>query len=666
MATVADRPSLSPRLRQGPPARTPQAERELRAGLTGTSLSRRLFRGLRRWVAWGEIWARTRPASFAFVHCAALMALVFAVFVPGYDTNDDAVMNMIAAGRGVTLVPDEHLVFTNVLIGRALKALYTAIPAAPWYGIYLFTVHWLANAAVLFALIAPRYNRSRLRLFWCFFLCAELYFINNVQFTTTAYCAGAAGVLLTLLPLHQRWPGGLRIDRRTVAIFACAALLLILCGLIRVDAFWLVAALALPVGAIFAVRHRRPILACAACTAVGLLGFAGVWSAERYHHAYYEQDPEWAKFYRYNQLRVKFNDEGWIHYAPDTEHVFRAVDWSQADYAMMMSWFYDDPVVYSEENLRHVLEAHPWQAARATPEMVGVSIWAVIKHRTSQAIFCALPLLLFLVERRRGNYLVVGVSLATAVALLGYLIVFRKEPPPRVFLPILAFPLLICIFTAQFSRRWFAQGAPRLRLWFKWGAGELSQARGFTGQPYRWLVNCAVVLLVVGTAIHTYTQYRRGRERLKEQRYYREILAAMKTESDRERLFVCWSSCFPYESLAPLGRQAELNGVRFLALGWPQRTPFSERMKAHFGITDLAKSLYTREDIFQVSHKFCMSLLGTYVQEHYNTQVEAVGWYYSQRCILVRMMRQLPAWIPLDSPRDPTNIASPANVSPRR
>ena len=104
-------------------------------------------------------------------------------------------------------------------------------------------------------------------------------------------------------------------------------------------------------------------LVAGGCLAL-VLGFAA------YNDAYYERVPEWRHFLSYNKLRIIFNDYEWTSYTPQTAHIFEEVNWTENDYSMIASWYYDDPVLYSEERLRHVLDSYPWRSQRLT-----VSYW---------------------------------------------------------------------------------------------------------------------------------------------------------------------------------------------------------------------------------------------------------------------------------------------------
>src|SRR5690242_9503375 len=151
--------------------------------------------------------AMRAPLMCSLLAVFALLTISVVVFQPSYDTNDDVFMTMIAAGRGFCPAPDEHLVFTNIIIGRGLKHLYTLWPDVPWYGGYLLAVHYVAQVAVCYCVLATRPRRAvapfapdralsrrhsfrrRLGLYVTYFVIVELVFLNNLQFTTTAFLA---------------------------------------------------------------------------------------------------------------------------------------------------------------------------------------------------------------------------------------------------------------------------------------------------------------------------------------------------------------------------------------------------------------------------------------------------------------------------------------------
>ncbi len=160
-------------------------------------------RGLQSFVVKIEALASKKPLAFATLLVTGLFAAVIFAIPPAYQTNDDAIMNMVAAGQVITLEPDEHLFCTNVIIGKLLKSLYLRYPDFSWYGWYLVATQWIATIALVYCFLQPNYSRSRLFYFLLYFLTAGIYFIVNLQFTTTAMLSVLAGVMLLLLILRS-------------------------------------------------------------------------------------------------------------------------------------------------------------------------------------------------------------------------------------------------------------------------------------------------------------------------------------------------------------------------------------------------------------------------------------------------------------------------------
>jgi hypothetical protein len=344
----------------------PEALRPMQASPTlKTKIDPRRIRRLRESMALlvgsFEQFARRAPGCFSLLTVAGLFALALATLSPSYDTKDDPWMAMFAAGKGASLGPDEHLVFTNVVIGLAVKFLYTVLPAIAWYGLYLTTTQYLALAAILYGVIASGYSRLRLALFALFFAIVGIVYFNNVQFTSTAALAAQAGLLLWLVAAQRRQANP---QSRMIAQLASGLALLVLASLIRLESMIGTVLIAVPAVAITIWPLRKatliPLVASATLGAAMISGFAA------YNDAYYNRDPGWREFLRFNKTRVKFNDYGWTRYTPETAHVFGAVGWSENDHALIADWFFDNAQVYSEAHLEQVLDSYPWHERRQT------------------------------------------------------------------------------------------------------------------------------------------------------------------------------------------------------------------------------------------------------------------------------------------------------------
>ncbi len=182
----------------------------------------RIASGLRRVgaaVAASEAAFRDRPLTASVLVVATLTVPFFAVFTPGYQTNDDAWMAMIAAGQGVSLSPDEHLVYSNVVVGKALRALYTAVPSVPWYGCHLYLAQIAAHIALLYSTLSLGFTRRGLALCAVYFATAGVFLLNNLQFTSTAFLTVQAGAPLLRVGAAAKSQRPWGLNRRTARLW---------------------------------------------------------------------------------------------------------------------------------------------------------------------------------------------------------------------------------------------------------------------------------------------------------------------------------------------------------------------------------------------------------------------------------------------------------------
>lgn len=576
-----------------------------------------------------EHYAARAPLRFSLLAVLALLAIVVVALAPSYDTNDDVFMTMIASGQGFCPAPDEHLVFTNVIIGQALQRLYTACPRFPWYGCYLLLVHYAAQVALLYCALtmdaefaarkdsnsnvtAQSFTRLRLGLYVGYFALVELLFLNNLQFTTTAFLAAQAGIFLVFLAARRRARQG---DAAVAWPLFTAVILLVVAGLIRFESLSMALLVAAPLALVLARQASCRALiptAVAAAFAVVLIGLATT-----YDRMAYEHDPQWSGFFSYNQLRVKFNDYGWTSYTPQTAGVFSAVGWTKNDHEMIAHWFFDDPVMYSEANLRAVLEAYPWKTERLTGGFGWQICRGMLRDRSVWAVFLVLPFFLAGVDRGRpARWAVIG-SAIMAVVLVALLTWNVKLIPARVYFPLLSFPLSVALLFPASSQ--IASSLPAekknqgtSRSFPAWKAGS---ARPTWTRP-------VIVLLVVGVVMGLHHQCRRSVRVHRERRALQTFLADLRP-SGRE-LYVCWEAAMPFELLSPLDNLSSWSRIPLLNLVWTQRTPWQEEIKRRFGISNLAQAMCDRDDVVLVATPLHRSLFATFVKEHFRSDVEFV------------------------------------------
>jgi hypothetical protein len=260
-----------------------------------------------------------------------LFSLFLTYAVPVYETNDDLTMQMIASGF-YTGRPDGHLVFTNILIGRTLCFLYGAWPGCNWYLIYILAVHFAALTAIAFLIVSRRGGWLFTLLYIGFFMFVEMHILLHIQFTTTAFLAGTAGLLLLvdgLQPGHRAyWP----------KVIIGIAFVGIMC-LIREPVALLLAVIAGPffLERIGLTEWRRLFGISLACMLVFLI----LHGINRWP---YQHDPAWAEFSEYNRMRGEIHGTPLAKLIPEAAP---AVGWSKNDGWMFSQFYFSDPEVYA-------------------------------------------------------------------------------------------------------------------------------------------------------------------------------------------------------------------------------------------------------------------------------------------------------------------------------
>jgi hypothetical protein len=581
------------------------------------------------------------PWRFALLAVLALLAATLLLLTIGYETNDDVFLTMIVSGRGFCPRPDEHLIFSNVLLGHALKWLYECQPNFPWYGGYLLLTHYLAQVAILYCALtinrcsAPAAEagaptdaerssfRRRISAYAICFLVSEIVLLNNLQYTSSAFLAAQAGIFLLYLaatrgrvsPIaappwrSRRWKRHITSLERLAPLIP-AALFLILAGLIRLESLAMTLLVAAPLFAcaVFTPPARAIILPAVTAAVVGVVLVA----AAKYDADYYAADPTWRHFHAFNTLRVKFNDYAWTTHTPETAPIFSAVGWTKNDHDMIARYYFDDANLYSESRLSAVLNAHPWKTARLTWRYPIEFCRRVMRDRAAWALMLSLP---FLYAGLGGSRLARRTVLAcclTAFILIAIISINNKVPPVRVYFPLLSFPLYAALlFPIASTSLPLKSDAPLgFRHWF----------RNWWMQP-RW-TRAVATMLVVGMVMTTVKQTSRSAKNQSGRSTVERFVA--QANSQPQKLYVCWEAAFPFEFISPLDNLADWTNLTTYTLAWMQRTPWLDEIKARFAIPDLAAALYERDDLVLIATNEHRSLFETFAKEHYGADVEFI------------------------------------------
>jgi hypothetical protein len=522
-----------------------------------------------------------QPLLVSLLLVGSLALGVLATLTPHYETNDDAAMNAIAAGRGFVDQPDEHLIYSNVLLGLALKFLYAAAPQIPWYGGLWFLTACVSLFAICFACLRNDLSEWTVGLTGTLLWLAGIPVLTQLQFTRVGFLAGLAGLLL--LASGIRTPGG--------SLHSWFAIPLLLIGaLIRIDAFRLVFVVLSPVlfWMLWRARSQKnaryAIAILAACFALGI-------GAAQYNRSYYGRDAAWQAFFPFNALRVEFMDFDRAEYNDQTAAAFNAAGWLPVDVQMLRNWAFLDQDRYTSQKLQAILDAAPsanWQSPRPwhalTQQMATDSeLWGLLA--------CGVAALAILAIGRSVWIIPLACYVVTGVACL--LIYRYMHLPARVYCPVFGG----CAATAI----------------------VLSAGRRSLGSRPAWVerrVGRYLALALIGSVI-AWRGAAIWRSNANFVSYHDSAVRMLKQLAPRpNQLFVIWAGDFPFEFVTlPLARQSLPADFKVMTMGWT--TGFTRLRLHEHGAHDLMSLVRQSGPTYFICEKADADLLNAYFRAHY-------------------------------------------------
>jgi hypothetical protein len=513
---------------------------------------------------------------------------VLAFLTPRYETNDDATMNAIVAGRIYVDHPDEHLVFSNVLLGLALKGLYQTAPTVPWYGGYLFITASLSIAAVSVVCLNRADSPVKSWLTGVVLCVVGVPYLVSLQFTRVAFLATLAGILLLASPV---W------DWRPARHTAWAIPFLVIGSLIRFESFLLAGLVLSPLVAWMAWRARFQagarwaLLVLAGAIAIGLMLFG-------MNRWYYERDPAWRGFYRFNALRAAFTDYGHGEFNEQTAPVYSSVGWTQVDVEMLKNWCFLDRERYNTQTLQKVLdglascehatEARPWSGL----------LQLFFGDSELLALWVCGAIVLIVTAGGTAPLIIPAGCYAIAAGVCLYL--YRDlHLPARVYSP---------VFGACVAVTLLLSATPRfIEMRKRWTASIIARGAVVTilGALLAW--RGIVLLQENGTFLAA----------------RRQATQMMKLLNPRpDYLFVIWGTEFPSEKVVlPLDWDDGTRNFKVLSFGWPTQTPFSKARMDRLGVSDLYSILRRHRGVYFISHMSENGLLSLYFRVHYGLKI---------------------------------------------
>ena len=277
------------------------------------------------------------------LYIAFISLLIWALCVcfgyVSYDVNDDAGMNMAAAGAYGAF--SQYLVYTNIVLGFIIKFFYMIFPGINCY-LWFYLITDLFAVIMLAISFSDKLSLKQsviITFFLNILLAGEFYIHIHYSKSAVLYVVAASIYMIVLIGRNEK------ISKLS---FALASIMFVLGFCVRIQSFESV----LPfVTVLFAfgflafgksdkkVRFRLvliPLVVCALCFAIN-------------YYAYYMT--QWRDFKVSDDILIKVRDFGMYDYGNGAED-YEAEGITYADFDMIHHWMFNDPETFNEENLR--------------------------------------------------------------------------------------------------------------------------------------------------------------------------------------------------------------------------------------------------------------------------------------------------------------------------
>lgn len=375
----------------------------------------------------------------------AFMASITLSITPRYETIDDIVMHEYVAGLFFSLKPDEHMIYSHVLLGKLLAGLYTAAFKVPWYPLYQLLAILTSSTVICSALIRLYGGRGAIvpSLIYAFVVLAPA--IICMQFTTTAAIVGIAGGVLLISAIESkanlqwRW-----------SLAAGGAFAFVFSALMRQKAGWMVAVLfALYAVVRYSGKSWKRLGIALSATAALVVVSQLFWIA---NDNYYKQTG-WGEFEVWRRKLHPLYDFSRLDLKSDKAVAsIEKVGWSRNDVKMLNTCMHWDKAVFSSAKLNALVEqGHQWVRSDLQTYLPA-SLSGLLNHQQTQIVFFLLVSSFLIVAGPQLSSLRFA-ALFASVAGVAAVVTGTHKASLHVYLPMLYMLAVARLTSLQFARR---------------------------------------------------------------------------------------------------------------------------------------------------------------------------------------------------------------------
>ncbi|MBE5829992.1 MAG: hypothetical protein E7305_11135 [Butyrivibrio sp.] len=539
---------------------------------------------------------------------AAISMIIWAACVyfgyVSYDVNDDAGMNMVAAGAYGPIT--HNLVHMNVVHGYVLKVLYAIFPFVNCY-LWSFLVCDLL-AVMGFAMVVT----DKLRTYPAVVITVAINlilasdFYVHIQFTKSSALYVSVGLVMLIWQMKK--------TVREKSMLALSYFFIILGLSIRWESFLL--ALPVVLGALIVdelyelvikknkidfKKYTLTIIPIAVCIVIALI-----------NHVSNSADPGWAEFRKTEEVLSPMRDFNRYVYS-DSPEEYQAAGFTETDFEMVKGyWMWDDTEQFNSERLcalADIGEKYAKSYVRFDASYIKLTIKEVLSALTGKHIAMAFAVVLVLA--------LLTADLNVILQMLYMIVVSMGEIYYFFCLERVLWRAELCIWLTILM-----MGGYLVSRFAGKGKEQLSPQRDVPSRKYVLsyvaMAVCVLVLILVKSIVVDNSRFTNGDNR------YDEFVELTKLEGVH---FVCYNKA-EYgvlqgaDNIFAIDRRYAGYYENMSDLGGFAFAPFDQYYGVQKGITNPIRALFERDDVYYLGDEAPLQCLGQFISEKYGVDVD--------------------------------------------
>lgn len=532
-----------------------------------------------------------RKWLFSIIINVILLAFYAIFYQMNFETNDDNGLSRIIAGFGGENEP--HMIFVNYILGLFLNFLYHLNQSVPWYELFQFFICFCSLVTITYFLLKRTKSNCSVFLILSLDLYVAYELYVKTQFTKTAGIASTAGLIIILLfTLFE--------EKSILGIFF--GVLLSLIGFCyRADMFFVCLFICSSIGLYYLLSRKdfdkkyyfKRLFSCIISLVILFCSVGVVYFVDK--QAYSSQS--WKEYYeKYNSLSIIY-DYNYLNF-DDEKLKNNGVELDDVDYNMLKRWNFQDPEVFSNDNLKKMsasLQNPDKSFVDFAKQMVGV---LVINHYIPFLLFLfflVLFLFFFIRQKTKSKYYK---HIAVCIYVIGviltlYLYMYLKG---RIFVN-----RVDCII-------WFSAAIPIIMMIENKLNTKIS-------------LSIFAILLVLSQILHCADySFIKTDNQIKTDN--REVFSVI--NNDKEHLYlsttfgVSFSKAYEIFDDIPLA-----GGENFTYLGgWTSYAPFETQKLTKYNIENPFRDIIDNDSVYLIDEDIDNTI--EYIQKHYNCNAKAI------------------------------------------